>query len=40
MPVILDFDNAISFLNDEAEKNLERCLPYDGKKKMEMRVSD
>jgi putative SOS response-associated peptidase YedK len=40
MPVILDLDNAISFLGDESEKNLERCVPYDDKKKMEMKISD
>jgi len=40
MPVILDFDNAVSFLNDETEKNLERCLPYDDKNRMKMSISD
>jgi hypothetical protein len=40
MPVILDLDNAISFLGDESEKNLERCVPFDDKKKMEMKISD
>jgi putative SOS response-associated peptidase YedK len=36
MPIIFDFDEAVKFLNDDADKNLERCIPYPDKKKMEM----
>jgi putative SOS response-associated peptidase YedK len=36
MPVILDLEDAIGFLNDDISKNLERCIPYDDKNEMEM----
>jgi putative SOS response-associated peptidase YedK len=38
MPVIFDFNEAIGFLNDENDKNLDRLIPYDDKKKMEMEL--
>ncbi|MCX6149891.1 MAG: SOS response-associated peptidase family protein [Ignavibacteriales bacterium] len=40
MPVIFDLESAINYLNDDVEKNMERCLPYDDKKKMEMELAD
>ena len=33
MPVIFDLENAISFLKDEVEDNLERCIPYSERKR-------
>lgn len=39
MPVIFDLENAISFLNDDAVKNLGRCVSYSDKKKMEMELA-
>jgi putative SOS response-associated peptidase YedK len=39
MPIIFDFDEAVKFLNDDADKNLERCIPYPDKKKMEMELA-
>lgn len=35
MPVILDFQNAISFLNDPSEENIKRCVPYNDENEME-----
>ncbi|RJP65236.1 MAG: hypothetical protein C4539_13525 [Ignavibacteriales bacterium] len=40
MPVILDFANAISFLNDDNEINLKRLIPFDDRNKMEMELAD
>lgn len=36
MPVILDFDNGINFLNDNADENLKRCISFPDEKQMEM----
>ncbi|KUO59034.1 hypothetical protein APF79_10415 [bacterium BRH_c32] len=36
MPVILDFPNAVDFLIADIETNLNRSLPYDDNKKMEI----
>jgi putative SOS response-associated peptidase YedK len=35
MPVILDFEKAVAYLNNEPNKNLELCVPYDDKNSME-----
>lgn len=35
MPVVLDFQNAISFLLDSSDDNLNRCIPYSDENKME-----
>jgi putative SOS response-associated peptidase YedK len=40
MPVILDIENAIKFLNDNAENNLKICLPLSDDENMEMEVSN
>lgn len=40
MPVILEFKDAIKFLEDDVDENLERCVPYSDKKKIEMEVAD
>jgi len=40
MPVILDFKNAVDFLNEESVANLERCIPYDDNKPMELEEAD
>lgn len=36
MPIILDLENALGVLNDDYDNNLERCVPYDDSRKMEM----
>ena len=36
MPVIFDFTNAVDFLIADLDTNLERSLPYDDNKKMEI----
>ncbi len=36
MPVILNFEKAISFLNNPADININLCVPYDDKKPIEM----
>lgn len=35
MPVILKINEGIKYLNDNAESNLSRCVPYSGKMEME-----
>lgn len=40
MPVIFDFTNAVSYLKDGVDKNFERCVPYNDKKKMEMELAE
>lgn len=39
MPIILDFDKAVSYLSNTASQNLELCLPYDNTKPMEIELS-
>ncbi len=36
MPVILDFENALKYLSNNADENLDLCIPYDDLKKMEI----
>jgi putative SOS response-associated peptidase YedK len=36
MPVILDFENALKYLSNNEDANLNLCVPYDDSKKMEM----
>lgn len=40
MPIILDFDKAVSYLSNTAQQNLELCIPYDDTKPMEMELAD
>lgn len=40
MPVILNADEAIKFLNENVEVNIKRCLPYDNEKPMELELSE
>jgi putative SOS response-associated peptidase YedK len=39
MPVILDFNEALKFLTDTTEENLQKCIPLPDSKKMEMELS-
>jgi putative SOS response-associated peptidase YedK len=38
MPVILNFDEAIKYLNEDVEDNIKRCRPYDNEKPMELEL--
>jgi len=40
MPVILSLKNAVSYLNNDAEKNLNICVPYPNSKEMKMEEAD
>ena len=39
MPVILNLNEAIKYLNEDAENNIKRCLPYDNEKPMELELT-
>jgi len=39
MPVILDLNSAIKFLNDDVENSIDKCVPYDDKKEMDMEIA-
>lgn len=40
MPVILKMKDAISYLNDEAESNFEKCIPYNDSDNMTVELAD
>jgi len=40
MPVILNIEDAITYLTDEAENNFEKCLPYKDSANMQMELAD
>ena len=40
MPVILNMKDAIDYLNDKAEANFEKCLPYKNYKNMDMELAE
>ncbi|MBM4170447.1 MAG: SOS response-associated peptidase [Ignavibacteria bacterium] len=39
MPIIFNLDNAVGFLNDDVETNLNRCVPYSDSKKMDFELA-
>ncbi len=39
MPVILDIESAIGFLNDDLDKSIDKCVPYDDSKEMDMELA-
>jgi hypothetical protein len=40
MPVIFDFHQAVKFLTDDVQNNLQNCKPYDDKKVMAIEIAD
>ena len=40
MPIILDFDKAVSYLNNNASQNLELCVPHNDNNVMKMELAD
>jgi len=40
MPVIFDFQQAVKFMTDDVQNNLQNCQPYDNKKGMTIEIAD
>ena len=40
MPVIFDFQQAVKFMTDDVQNNLQNCQPYDNKKVMAIEIAD